>query len=93
MNTIEALYGRSEAGLMVPRAALQPAPQGPPAQVKMTRQVCRWLERHGVNNHCPGVNGQPCGKVISMNAHQCAVCANEVKMLADRVTAAGLVLP
>lgn len=93
MDTLDMLYTRSAAGLMIPRSAVMPsAPPAPPRiehdePVKIPRQQRRWLERKGIKNRCA------CGQVISMTAKQCGACAKAKEAIEARAAAAGLVLP
>lgn len=90
VNTLNALYARSESGLMVPRTAMQPAAAPAPARHVISRQQRRWLERHGVERHC-----STCSRVISMNAEnpQCGECRQKGEAFRARAAAAGLLLP
>ena len=91
MQTHDALYARTESGLMVPRAAVDPV-AAPPAQPQIPKRMLRkFMEQQGRNFRCPGVPPRECGKIVSQG-RICKACADE-RELNDRMAAAGLVAP
>jgi hypothetical protein len=90
MRSTADLYARTEAGLIVPRAAIPPKPEEIPTQelfVKLPKRNRQDLLRRGYEPRCT------CGKRISSNAPYCATCMQSRAALSDRAHAAGILLP